>query len=103
MMDTLISTLMKLCSTATCSRLSLVGVVFLTLWAVAHASDTRVAEAEQRAAIKAAVVAVDSTVAAQSDMKAQIEAARKEAKEANTETTRKLERLESLMLQMLRK
>jgi hypothetical protein len=47
-MDTLLTYLDKYIPIRGAARLSLIGVVILTGWALAHASDTRVADATTR-------------------------------------------------------
>lgn len=101
MMNAVLALLDSTCSPKFCSRGAMVGVILLSFWAVGHASDQRVHDVEDKASIIAVSVSIDGIRDEQARVREELEKTRKENKEANAEQTRKLERLESLLLQLL--
>lgn len=105
MLSTIFATLThglnKACSPAWCSRIALTGVIFLSLWSFGHASDYEVRKTKVDAQVDAVRVTLASLDKGQAELQAEIEKNRREAAKANAETSRRLDELQKLLIQVL--
>jgi len=101
MIDTVLTWILKSCSNAVCSRLSLVGVLLLSGWAVAHSADGRVDTAKAEGEAKNLQTVLANAKEDREALKIAIEKLRLEMKENNADSKKQLEKLEALLLRLL--
>lgn len=95
MLEAIITTLSDACSPKWCSRLSLVGVILLSFWAVGHAADNREQKATAAGHDKTIEVVLQAAQKERQELKAEIEKNR-------VETNARLQRIEDLLLEIAR-